>query len=215
MHQILQRQAPKTIKTTLFPLIFVGLLFAGITATNKANAMPTLIVDSGQLLGADNVDLGSLGLFDVRFASGSCADLFTGCDNAADDFAFQNEADATVAAQALLDQVFVDLAGALFSTNPELTNGCEDAGRCEAFIPFSTDTVLAASILATNFSDLTPSALASSSFGIEGDLTSFEAFTFAIFTHVGAAVPVPEPSAALLFALGAIGLAVSRRRRRT
>lgn len=203
-----QRQAPEIIKNTVFRFVLVGLLFVGITATNKADAMPTLIVNSGQLLGADNVDLGSLGLFDVRFVDGSCADLFTGCDNAADDFAFQNEADATVAAQALLDQVFVDLVGALFSTDPELTNGCEDTFRCEAFIPFSSDTVLANSRLATNFSDLTPSDLASSSFGIEGDLTSFEAFTFAVFT------PVPEPSAVLLFGLGVIGLAVSRRRPR-
>ena len=208
MRQKLQRLAPESIKNTVFRLVFVGLLFAGISATNKADAMPTLIVNSGQLLGANNVDLGSLGLFDVRFADGSCADLFTGCDNAADDFAFQNEADATVAAQALLDQVFVDLAGALFSTDPELTNGCEEPLVCQAMIPFSTDTVLVNSILPTNFSDLTPSDLASASIAIEGDLTSFEAFTFAVFS------PVPEPPVMLLFSLGVIGLAVSRRRRR-
>ena len=83
----------------------------------SANA--SLIVDgSGNLLGAtDILVVGTL--YDVTFVDGSWFDLFTGCDELAD-FDFTDQVTAFLAAQALLDQVFIDVGSGLFDTDPEL-----------------------------------------------------------------------------------------------
>ncbi len=95
----------------------------------------TLNVIDGQLHGAFGVDVGGT-LYDVEFLDGSCVELFTGCDELSD-FTFPDEASAALAAQALLDQVFVDGVGGEFDSDPGLTEGC-DAGpnQCHTFVPF-------------------------------------------------------------------------------
>lgn len=61
--------------------------------------------------------------YDVAFREGTCAALFTGC-NEASDFAFTSEANATAGAQALLDDVFVDGLLGAFDNRSETTIGC-------------------------------------------------------------------------------------------
>jgi len=96
----------------------------------------TLNVVGGQLLGASDV-LVDGSLYNVEFLDGTCIDLYSGCDDVSD-FTFQTQAAALLAAQALLDQVFLDGAD-LFDTNPELTFGCVDTGLCEAGTPYVFD----------------------------------------------------------------------------
>jgi hypothetical protein len=77
----------------------VGLAMMGMAGTASA---AVLNVSGGQLLGAHNVDvLGTL--YDVTFLNGTCIDLFSGCDEPSD-FAFNTQASATAAGQALLDR---------------------------------------------------------------------------------------------------------------
>ncbi len=55
--------------------------------------------------------------------AGTCVDIFDGCDEVAD-FDFTDESTARAAAQALVDQVFIDTAEGSFDTNPYLTYTC-------------------------------------------------------------------------------------------
>ena len=107
-------------------------------AVSPASAA-TLIVDgAGRLIGAADVDVGGT-LYDVEFADGSCTSLFDGCDSI-DDFTFVTQAEATAAAQALLDQVLVDGPAGQFDSVPSQVAGCAGAtsvlSGCAFLIPF-------------------------------------------------------------------------------
>jgi hypothetical protein len=83
----------------------------------------TLNVVGGQLMGASDV-LVDGSLYDVQFLDGTCIDLYNGCDESSD-FTFQTWASATLAGQALLDQVFLDWSAWLFFPNSGSLNGCQ------------------------------------------------------------------------------------------
>ncbi len=118
----------------LIPL--TALLLAG----SPVGATPILQIDaSGQLYGATGVDVGGT-LYDVEFLNGTCIDLYNECDEVSD-FTFQTEQDAKQAAQALLDQVLVNVAGGDFDDNPKLTKPCS-ADECSLFTPYKIDDFL-------------------------------------------------------------------------
>lgn len=86
---------------------------------SSANAAILNVDASGQLLGAAGVDVGGT-LYDVTFMDGSCADVFSGC-NEAGDFTFQTEVSATAASAALFGQVLLDVPQGGFDSKSELT----------------------------------------------------------------------------------------------
>ncbi|MCA8967340.1 MAG: hypothetical protein KDC48_20835, partial [Planctomycetes bacterium] len=111
-------------------------LLAGVLACAPlmAGAAPVLDVSAGQLLGASGVDVGGT-LYDVRFVDGSCAALFNGCDEVSD-FTFTTMTSAHAAAQALLDEVFLDGSLGDFDTVPSLINGCTASDHCSPLTPY-------------------------------------------------------------------------------
>lgn len=92
-----------------------------------------LVVDGGELQGATGVDVGGT-LYDVEFVEGTCVDLFDGCDDVSD-FAFATVEDALLAAQALQDQVVLNIGTDNFDTVPNLTAGCSGV-FCGTAFPF-------------------------------------------------------------------------------
>ena len=89
----------------LISQIFVSLA-ACFLLVPEAQAAVILNVDgSGQLIGAQNVDVGGT-LYDVEFVDGTCIALFDACDDLSD-FTFTTAAAAHLASTALLDQVFI------------------------------------------------------------------------------------------------------------
>jgi hypothetical protein len=175
-----------------------------------AHAATLLIDHSGatpELLGATGVSVNGR-LYNVTFVDGSCVVLFDGCD-ALSDFTFTVQLDAEAAAQALLDQVLVDLAAPdLFDTEPEFTQGCGSALRCDIWIPFGIGATVdfAAAINGTfEGADMV------GSFFINPltDTGPIEDVVWARFQ------PVPEPATVLLVAFGASAAVVRRRRVRT
>jgi hypothetical protein len=125
------------MKVTIALVLYLS--WALSIGARDANAATLLIDHTGltpELLGATGVSVNGT-LYDVTFVDGSCTTLFDGCD-APSDFTFTVQLDAESAAQALLDQVLVDLAPPdLFDTEPEFTDGCSSALRCDIWIPFA------------------------------------------------------------------------------
>jgi hypothetical protein len=62
--------------------------------------------------------------------TGTCIDLFSGCDDG-EDFLFTNAFDSFDAAIALMDQVLLGI----FDTQPVLANGCRSVELCGILTP--------------------------------------------------------------------------------
>lgn len=110
-------------------------------ASAQTHASPVLQVSAdGILTGAKGIFVrGSLS-YDVEFIDGTCADLFSGCDDPTD-FVFDDINSVIIAARTLLNSVFLDTAAGKFDARPELTRGCEfyrtDAiPQCAALTPY-------------------------------------------------------------------------------
>lgn len=182
---------------------------------SSARASVSFNIDSnGVLLGASGVIVNGQS-YDVQFTNGSCNSLFSNCDPT--QFTFHDSAPTIAAAQALLDQVFIDLSSTMnFDSNPALTNGCSLPNACQALTPFAN---LGSSFQAadsfnaspTFSSDHTDEKFVLSSYDTINHDLGPQDFTFAIWTTS----TVPEPATLMLLGLGCfVHSFISMRRRR-
>lgn len=186
-------------------------LVAAAGATTGANAA-TLIVSNGILQGATGVNVDGT-LYDVAFRDGTCAALFNGC-NELSDFAFNTDASAERAAQALLDQVLIDGPLGQFDSQPNLVEGCSSPTTCGSFIPWGF-------VGSGAIQRVKTASNSGSNDGIRNNVTSPNLTTttssvlnFAVFSNarpLAAAVPEPGTWAMLILGFGAVGGAMRRR----
>ena len=167
----------------------------------------TVNVSGGQLLGASDVDVGGL-LYSVTFQDGSCAALYSGCDEASD-FAFTTAAEAEAAAQALLDQVFLDSAFGTFDSDPELTPGIESTTLGVTLTPYAVTGTTAFGFGTLNRGGTTLDSILSGTFSAT-DVSTSTIFTYAVWIPTPVSAPVPLPPAVLML-LAALGAGFSTR----
>ncbi|MFC4932453.1 PEP-CTERM sorting domain-containing protein [Massilia sp. GCM10023247] len=192
------------------------LAVCAISATTGAGAAPVLLVNGeGILTGANSVDIAGT-LYDIRFSEGSCNSLFGGnCDQRL--FAFANAAEAFVAGQALLEQVFVDSPAGQFDSRPDTIFGCTNLQNCHSFIPFQfAETVEMDGLIAIQ--DVVNNASGSDVinemvFAEETLASDFDNYNYVLFTRVSGGSDIPEPGSAALVGLSLAALGWSRRRK--
>lgn len=215
-------QKLKTIAFAMFIGASTGLIIPSAWAA-------TLTTSGGFLTGATGVSVTTaggdfLGIFDVSFASpGSCFDLYDGCDGP-EDFDFNTATDSLAAAQALLDQVFIDdfPALGLFDSDPGKTFGCKpDTGVCDVVIPYAFrddrlptfDNIISIVDAFNNLNEDGDFIRDNSAIFFRFDSTGpVHGFTFARFSPA----PIPIPAALPLFLTaiaGLGGLSFMRRRK--
>lgn len=204
----------KLYHIALATILSLGVVFFAMGQMATPAKAVTLVVDgSGQLIGATDIDLGTLGVFNVSFTGASCIAVFGGCDDLSD-FEFNNQADATTAAQALLSQVFVNnhssAPSSLFDTDPELIQGCTNVQTCTVAIPFSLSSQVVTVMYSFNSSveSIDQTILANLNVG-----TTSNNLTFAHFISIS---EVPVPAALPLFGTGLalMGILGWRRKRK-
>jgi hypothetical protein len=136
-----------------FKIIGASVVALGLSLTSSFAA--TLNVVGGELVGASNVGVSGT-LYDVAFVDGTCVAIFGGCDDTSD-FAFNTQALAEAASEALITDVLLDgplgnfdsdaslvagvSAGFTFPTLIVTPFGLNAGGSVEAFLARNLDSV--------------------------------------------------------------------------
>lgn len=181
-----------------------------VLGSGPLHAGTVLVVEGGVLTGARGVNVGGVH-YDVSFVEGDCVAVHGGtCGGSSAVFWGQSEL-ARMAAQALLDQVFVGD----FDTTPSLTAGCS-ADVCSAATlwaqegePLGSPTpFLNAVIDAENFGGAVEDSVRSAWLGPDENTAQQAGRVWAVWR-------IAEPAAVWSVVLGLVGLAaVSHRRGR-
>ena len=184
----------------------------------SAHGTPLLqlqINSSGELTGATGVEVDGL-FYNVSLKQGSCVELYAGCNP--DDFPFQTESVAEDAANALIQNMFIDGPNGNFATDLNKITGCNPGVvGCSILIPvphYGGDTP--GIVRGTCIIIHPPSAL----FGGEGcgfGAADDRAFTdpgivYAVFSPLAT---LPEPGTLTLLGLGIVVLVGACRKRRS
>ena len=179
----------------------------------------TLITDAnGRLTGATGVDIRGIsydvefvdGTFDVVFSNGADLYLLPFHSAALTDYEILNGyTGADFAAEALLDQVFIDR----FDHATGDISGCSDFGLCAAFVPIGFDGLEFFGSVAVNHAGYGYHLdfVTRGGGGRQDDLSGRAELTFARFSVSNASSPqtaaVPEPASWFMLLIGFFGIA--------
>jgi len=155
-------------------------------------------------------------IYNATFHDGTCAELFSGCDEPYD-FIFTSETQSLAAGTAMLEQLNAFGAPLLAagSLNGEPGGvGCSLIGSCEYLIPFEfvgPETVLL-TVVQNLTGDSPDSIFGNGLHTTQFDSSDFEFYTYAVFTAT--AVPATSSFHLFLGGMALLGIATRTRRKR-
>lgn len=181
----------------------------------SAHGTPLLqlqINSSGELTGATGVDVDGL-FYNFSLEQGSCVELYAGCNP--DDFPFRTESVAEDAANALIQNVFIDSPNGNFAIDLDKITGCNPGVvGCIIFIPVPQyGGEIPGIVHGTCIVIHPPSPLFGGEgcgFGAGDDTPLLTGDDYAVFAPLTTA---PEPGTLALLGLGFISLVGARRKR--
>jgi hypothetical protein len=121
-----------------------------------------------------------------------------------------------LAAQALLDQVFIDSDAGLFDSSPMLIFGCHSSLLCKTLVPvIPVDSFNLYSVIAVNSSPdfFQPDGVTNEDITTFFDTSNSNFYNWAVWTKVE--TDVPEPSSSFIWAMGVFFLFLARSQKRT
>jgi hypothetical protein len=184
----------------------------------SASAIPIIQYDiNGQAVGVNGVQVGS-SVYNVVFQGGSCASVFTGCDDQSD-LTFADAPAAVTATKALID-VFVvanDFGPPDFMVHfPASTIlGCNDYGECSILTPYApfdganlASTIRGEYSISTSFV-ATEDFIVGDQFDTNGDF-NMGLYAWAVWSEQSSSVP--EPGTLGILGIGMLGILYARRK---
>lgn len=111
--------------------LLIAFAVAVLSVAPPASAAPLLVFDGGKITGVKGVNVFGT-LYDVTFVDGTCAQVFSGCDELSDfDFPVLDPLDLSTAIHAASQTLieFNQLA-------PDLLFGCSDPRVCQFLVPY-------------------------------------------------------------------------------
>ena len=175
----------------------------------------TLVFNNTTLTGVQGVDVGGT-LYDVTFREGICADIFSGCDNPADDFAFTDPIMALFAGSRMLIE---------FNTlPPDITFGCADPNICVLVVPYGLGVsngnpvvfaALASNVVNNHFDAVDvftggPSGGQPRGVALSGDTSGSGAGDELVWADFRPVAQAPEPATLVLMTAGLAGIGARR-----
>jgi len=184
-------------------MLSISLLAALGGFVAPVSAAVTHVVEGGLLAGALNVDVNGT-KYDVSFKGGFYSNIYPNGITI-----FTDAGASNAAANALIDQVFLDIGEGAFDSEPSLTRGCKSSIVCSVLTPYgiNEDGLLLLSQITFNGLDVSIDRTFDGTYPRYFSTEWVTNYTYSVWSlSQSSTAVVPEPSTYAMISLGLFGL---------